>query len=69
VSEALAAFALQRPFRSVIRLYLYSQTAELGERSHFWDNRGGQIMEYKEEKDKIYTWKIRRQKTISSYAK
>jgi hypothetical protein len=37
VSEALAAFALQRPFKIVVSLYFYSQTAELGERSHFCD--------------------------------
>jgi hypothetical protein len=34
VSESLVAFAMQRPFRSVVRLYFYSQTAELGEISH-----------------------------------
>jgi hypothetical protein len=38
VSEALAAFALQRPFGSVVRLYLYSQTAELGESTLFCNN-------------------------------
>jgi hypothetical protein len=35
MSEALAAFALQRLFWSIVRLHLYSQAAEIGERSHF----------------------------------
>ena len=35
VAEALAALALQRAFRSHIRLHRNSQAAEFGERSHF----------------------------------
>jgi hypothetical protein len=35
MSKPLAAFALQRPLWGVIRLHLYSQTPEIGERTHF----------------------------------
>jgi hypothetical protein len=31
--------------------------------------RGGQVMEYKEEKDNIYTWKIKRRKPVTNYTK
>jgi hypothetical protein len=32
-------------------------------------NRDGQVIEYNEEKDNIYTWKIRRRKPIINYTK
>lgn len=34
VSEYLAAFVLQRPSWSAVRLHLYSQTAEISQRTH-----------------------------------
>jgi hypothetical protein len=42
-SEALSAFALQRPFCSVVRLHLYSQAAVIGERSHFRHTRASRL--------------------------
>jgi hypothetical protein len=37
--EELAAFALDRRFQSSVRLHLYLQAAEFGERSYFHHNR------------------------------
>jgi hypothetical protein len=39
VPKALAEIALQRPFRSVVHLHLFSETAEIVERTHFRDIR------------------------------
>jgi hypothetical protein len=36
---------------------------------YLWTTEVVRFMEYKEEKDSMYTWKIRRQKPITNYMK